>query len=147
MGWYKLLNCLVLLVWFSEFKIKRFLFLTTKSTSEMIYWDTKGRISSLLNGFLHETLLLQPTIIQCFPVSSKCSSLHSALFFASFCWIKQYMCSHFSLASFFIKTVQSSLQHPYLPIFSSSSPLLYFFSGNLTSLFFYLPGNNTGLTP
>ena len=43
-------------MWFSEFKINRFLFLTTKSISKRIHWDTKGNISKLLNRFLHETV-------------------------------------------------------------------------------------------
>ena len=37
--------------------------ITTKSISESMYWDAKGKIFNLLNKFLHETLCLQPNII------------------------------------------------------------------------------------
>src|SRR5215475_13283259 len=44
-------------------KNKKCLLFTTKSISERIYCDVRGKISNLLNRFLHETLLLQPIMI------------------------------------------------------------------------------------
>jgi hypothetical protein len=48
----------ILLTMHGHRNLNRFLFLTTKSISKRIYWDTKGKISNILNRFLHETLFL-----------------------------------------------------------------------------------------
>ena len=63
---YGLIKIIELACTFSMFlwiENKNIFVLTTKSISERIYWDTKGRITNLLNRFLHENLHLQPIII------------------------------------------------------------------------------------
>jgi hypothetical protein len=55
----------------SEFNTKMFLLLTTKSISEKIYCDARGKISNFLNKFLHEALLLQSVMILIFFLHSE----------------------------------------------------------------------------
>jgi hypothetical protein len=39
LGWWKLLNCLLFILWISEFIVKWFLLLSTKSNKENTYWE------------------------------------------------------------------------------------------------------------
>jgi len=47
----------------SEFTWNRLLFSTTNIKSESMYWDCSGRILKCINGFLQESLVLNPIMI------------------------------------------------------------------------------------
>jgi hypothetical protein len=56
LGWWKLLNCLLFILWISEFIVNWFLLLITKCNKESTYWEGKGNIFNFLNKCQHDSL-------------------------------------------------------------------------------------------
>jgi len=55
---------LVVRLWISWLVVYKSLFFATNNNTEYIYWDCKGRTSSLLNNCLQESLCLDFVMIQ-----------------------------------------------------------------------------------
>ena len=63
MGWWKLLADVVSWLWTSKFFINKCLLFTTYKKRENIYWERKGKISSVLNNSLHESIFFELVVI------------------------------------------------------------------------------------
>jgi len=62
-GWWKFECCVVFICLILELTVYWFVFLITKRRTENIYCNGKGKIFNFINKLLHESLLLQPSII------------------------------------------------------------------------------------
>jgi hypothetical protein len=64
LGWWKLLNCLLFILWISEFVVNWFLLMSTKSNKESTYWEGKGNIFNFLSVYMILSFFLLPIIIR-----------------------------------------------------------------------------------